>query len=84
MPTYYFHVLDESGTIVKDEEGAELADAMAARGRAEQIGRQFLDEEISADGRLLDNPAKLAIEVKNSSGQIVYTVHLSELTKEPS
>ena len=31
MPTFYFHIRDGSGTAMKDEEGADLADA-AARG----------------------------------------------------
>lgn len=83
MPTFYFHVRDESGTVVKDEEGADLADARAARARAIQTGQQFLEKEVSADGLPLDDPAKLAIEVKDSAGQIVCTVPFSMLTKPP-
>lgn len=81
MPTFYFHVRDESGTVRKDEDGTDLANATAARSRAIQTGRQFLDKEVSADGLLIDDPAKLAIEVKDSSGQTVCTVPFSEVTK---
>ena len=83
MPTFYFHVVDESGTVRKDEEGADLDDTAAARGRAEQIGRQFLDKEVSVDGLPFDDPAMLAIEVKDGSGEVVCTVPLSELTEPP-
>ena len=67
MPTFYFHISDGSGTVMKDEEGADLADAAAARRRAIQIGRQFIDEEGSADGLHLDDWESLAVEVKDSS-----------------
>jgi hypothetical protein len=83
VPTFYFHVVDESGTVRKDERGAELADKPAAREQAEQIGRQFLDKEVSTDGLPFDDPAKLAIEVRDGSGEVVCTVPLSELTEPP-
>ncbi len=76
MPIFYFHVRDESGTVRKDEEGADLATAAAARDRAIQTGRQFLDKEVSADALHPDDLAKLAIEVRDSSDQIVCTVPL--------
>ena len=81
MPLFYFNVTDQSGTIVRDEEGADLADAAAALDRAKQTGRKFLKKEVSAEGLLLDDPATLSIEVKDSSGQVVCTVPLSDLTK---
>jgi len=74
MPTFYFHIRDESGTVKKDEEGADMADAKAARERAIQTGRQFLDREVSADGLQLDDVAKFAIEVMDESGQVVSTI----------
>jgi hypothetical protein len=80
MPLFYFNVTDQSGTIVRDEEGVDLADGAAALDRAKQTGRQFLKKEVSADGLLLDDPATLAIEVKDSAGQVVCTVPLSDLT----
>ena len=81
MPIFYFHVTDQSGTIVKDEEGVDLAHPAAALDRAKQTGRQFLEKEVSADGLLLDDPATLSIEVKDSAGQVVCTLPLSELTE---
>jgi hypothetical protein len=80
MPIFYFNVTDQSGTIARDEAGAELADLAAALARAKETGRQFLKKEVSADGLLLDDPATLSIEVKDSSGHVVCTIPLSELT----
>lgn len=79
VPTFYFHVADQSGTIVNDEEGTDLPDSAAALGRAEQTGRRFLDKEVSAGGLPLDDLAKLTIEVRDGSGQIICTVPLSEV-----
>ena len=79
MPTFYFHIRDESGTVRKDEQGADLTDASVARERAIQTGRQFLDKEVWADGLKPDDVARLTVEVQDDSGQIACTVPLSEL-----
>lgn len=78
MPTFYFRIRDESGTVMKDEEGDDLADAAVARDRAMHIGRQFIDEDGSVDGPHLDNLESLAVEVRDRFDRVVCTVPLSE------
>ena len=59
-----------------------MADAKAARERAIQTGREFLDREVSADGLQLDDVAKFAIEVMDESGQDRLHCPLSEFYGE--
>jgi hypothetical protein len=84
MPTFYFHIRDESGTVRKDEHGIELISASSAMDRATQTGCQFLEQEVSADGLHLDDVTRLAVEVQDESGKIICTLQLSELQTVPS
>jgi hypothetical protein len=79
MPTFYFHIRDESGTVKKDEEGVDLTNASAARQQAIQTGHQFLDKEVSAVGLQPDEVTRLSVEVQDDSGKITCTIPLSEL-----
>lgn len=78
MPKFYFHVTDESGTVKADEKGTELADLVCARDWAMQAARELVEKEGSPAGIPLDELARLAIEVRDSSGETVCTVPLSE------
>jgi hypothetical protein len=83
MPTFYFHIRDESGTVKKDEAGVDLTNAGAAKEQAIQTGRQFLDKEVSAVGLQPDEVTRLAVEVQDDSGKIICTIPLSELQTLP-
>ena len=73
MPTYYFHVL-ESGALVEDNEGLELADAAEARMAALKGARSLLCSAVCA-GRL---PLDDAVAVADEHGATLFEVTYRE------
>ncbi|MFO1247426.1 MAG: hypothetical protein U1E93_04205 [Alphaproteobacteria bacterium] len=74
MPRFFFHVR-EGGTLNRDEEGQDLADAAAARREALSAGREILGEKLLHGGQL-DNRI---IEITGEDGKVVETVNVDDV-----
>ena len=74
MPRYFFHVR-EGGTLHRDSEGQELADAQQARREAVSAGREILGERLlhggALDGRI--------IEITDEKGEVLGQVSSNDV-----
>jgi hypothetical protein len=71
---YYFNIKD-GGHVIRDTEGSELADPVAAAFEARMIARDILIERLRA-GRELDGQE---IEIADERGTIVETMKIRDV-----
>ena len=69
MPRFYFHLHNDID--VRDDEGVELADVLAARAYAKTNARQLMGEMLKEEGRI---SLHHRIDIEDATGLVLDTV----------
>jgi len=75
MPRFYFHLFND--VTCRDEEGAELPNAVVALQRGALLAREMAAESVKDGHLILDH----RIEVTNEHGDRIGTIHFSDVVE---
>lgn len=78
MPRYYFHIRSSSG-LIRDPDGTELPDLVAAVSEAERAARDLL-AELLREGAVLDGQV---FEIADADGQVLERLPFRNVLRLP-